>query len=71
MAMAVGSQMSALKNVEEVETYRVVRMENPHGIVIANLRKRSHIDDAIRAVEMIEADALQIHLNVIQELSYA
>ena len=38
MAMAVGSQMSALKNVEEVETYRVVRMENPHGIVIENFR---------------------------------
>ena len=69
MAMAVGSQMSALKNVEEVETYRVVRKENPHGIVIGNLGSEASVDDALRAVEMLEADALQIHLNAIQELA--
>jgi isopentenyl-diphosphate Delta-isomerase len=69
MAMAVGSQMSALKNVEEVETYRVVRMENPHGIVIGNLGSEASVDDALRAVEMLEADALQVHLNAIQELA--
>ena len=69
MAMAVGSQMSALKNVEEVETFRVVRMENPHGIVIGNLGSEASVDDALRAVEMLEADALQVHLNAIQELA--
>ena len=69
MAMAVGSQMSALKNVEEVETFRVVRRENPHGIVIGNLGSEASVDDALRAVEMLEADALQVHLNAIQELA--
>jgi len=69
MAIAIGSQMSALKNAEEEETYRIVRMENPHGIVIGNLGSEASVDEAKRAVSMLEADALQIHLNVIQELA--
>lgn len=68
MAMAVGSQMSALKNREEEQTYRIIREENPDGIVMANLGGEATVDEAKRAVEMLGADALQIHLNVIQEL---
>ncbi len=68
MAMAVGSQMSALKNTEEEKTYRILREENPNGVIIANLGGEANVDDAKRAVAMLEADALQIHLNVIQEL---
>lgn len=69
MAIAVGSQMSALKNVEEEKTYRIVREENPTGIVIGNLGSEATVEDAKKAVEMVEANALQIHLNVIQELT--
>jgi isopentenyl-diphosphate Delta-isomerase len=69
IAIAVGSQMSALKNAEEVETYRIVRKENPHGIVIGNLGSEATVDEAQRAITMLEADALQIHLNAIQELA--
>ncbi len=68
MAMAVGSQMSAIKNMEEEKTYRILREENPKGVIIANLGGEANVDDAKRAVAMLEADALQIHLNVIQEL---
>lgn len=68
IAMAVGSQMSAIKNSSEEETYRVVRKENPKGVIIANLGSEASVEEAKRACEMIEADALQIHLNVIQEL---
>ena len=32
MAMAVGSQMSAIKNMEEEKTYRILREENPKGV---------------------------------------
>lgn len=66
--IAVGSQMAALKNKEERKTYEIVRKENPHGIIIANLGSEATIEQANMAVEMIGADALQIHLNVIQEL---
>jgi isopentenyl-diphosphate Delta-isomerase len=69
LAMAVGSQMSALKDKSERYTYEVVRKENPSGIIISNLGSEATPDEAKLAVDMIEADALQLHLNVIQELS--
>ncbi|MGG5253779.1 type 2 isopentenyl-diphosphate Delta-isomerase [Neobacillus sp. SM06] len=69
VAMAVGSQMSALKNAKEKYTYEVVREYNPNGIVIANLGSEATVEHAQRAIDMIEANALQLHLNVIQELT--
>jgi isopentenyl-diphosphate delta-isomerase len=68
LAMAVGSQMSAIKNAEVASSYRVVRQVNPSGIVLANLGSEASVEQALRAIEMIEASALQIHLNVMQEL---
>ncbi|MEH6991783.1 type 2 isopentenyl-diphosphate Delta-isomerase [Neobacillus drentensis] len=69
LAIAVGSQMSALKDKSERYTYEVVRKENPSGVLIANLGSEATPDLAKAAIEMIEANALQIHLNVIQELA--
>jgi isopentenyl-diphosphate Delta-isomerase len=69
VAMAVGSQMAALKDRSQRYTYEVVRKENPSGIVIANLGSEATLDQAKAAVEIIEANAIQIHLNVIQELT--
>ncbi|WLR53115.1 type 2 isopentenyl-diphosphate Delta-isomerase [Bacillus tianshenii] len=67
-AVAVGSQMAALKDKAERRTYEVVRKENPKGIIFANLGSEATVEQATEAVEMLEANALQIHLNVIQEL---
>ena len=67
--MAVGSQMAAIKNPEEIATYATVRKENPNGLIFANLGSEATVDQAKRAVDMLEANALQIHLNVIQELT--
>ncbi|WP_312474339.1 type 2 isopentenyl-diphosphate Delta-isomerase [Neobacillus sp.] len=69
LAMAVGSQMSALKDKGERYTYEVVRKENPDGVIIANLGSEATSENAKAAIDMIEANALQIHLNVIQELT--
>jgi len=69
LAMAVGSQMSAIKDKSERYTYEIVRKENPQGILIANLGSEATSDIAKIAIDMIEANALQIHLNVIQELT--
>ncbi|NQD66784.1 type 2 isopentenyl-diphosphate Delta-isomerase [Bacillus haikouensis] len=69
IALAVGSQMSALKDSGERKTYEIVRRNNPEGIIFANLGSEATVQQANDAVEMIEADALQIHLNVIQELT--
>jgi isopentenyl-diphosphate Delta-isomerase len=69
LAIAVGSQMSALKDPSERKTYEIVRRHNPNGMVFGNLGSEATVQQAKDAVEMIEADALQIHLNVIQELT--
>ncbi|MGG3470801.1 type 2 isopentenyl-diphosphate Delta-isomerase [Neobacillus pocheonensis] len=69
IAMAVGSQMAALKDKTQKYTYDVVRKENPSGFLIANLGSEASPDQAKAAIELIEANAIQIHLNVIQELT--
>ncbi|WP_227766155.1 type 2 isopentenyl-diphosphate Delta-isomerase [Zhaonella formicivorans] len=68
LGMAVGSQTAALKNFQMEKTYRVARQENPEGLLLANISATARWSDALRAVEMIEADGLQLHLNVLQEL---
>lgn len=68
IALAVGSQMSALKDEKEKQTYQVVRRENPNGIIFANIGSEATVDQAKEAVSMLEANALQIHINVLQEL---
>lgn len=66
--MAVGSQMAAIRNRDVEHTFSIVRKENPNGIVIANIGQEASLEHAQRAIDMIQADALQIHLNVMQEL---
>ncbi|WP_019242044.1 MULTISPECIES: type 2 isopentenyl-diphosphate Delta-isomerase [Bacillus] len=68
IAMSVGSQMSALRDENQKSTYQVVRKENPQGFIMGNIGGEATVDEAKRAIDMIEANALQIHLNVIQEL---
>ena len=68
LAMAVGSQTAGIREPEVVRTYQVVREANPKGIVIGNVSAAATVDDARRAVEMIGADLLQVHLNAPQEL---
>jgi isopentenyl-diphosphate Delta-isomerase len=69
LAMAVGSQMAAIKDGNEAESYKVVRRVNPNGFIIGNLGWEATADQAKQAVDLIEANALQIHLNAIQELT--
>lgn len=67
--MAVGSQAAALEDAAVRESFRVVRDEYPEGILLANIGGGATVPEACAAVEMIKADALQIHLNVAQELA--
>ncbi|NLY09529.1 MAG: type 2 isopentenyl-diphosphate Delta-isomerase [Tissierellia bacterium] len=69
--MAVGSQTIALETPSTIESFSIVRRNNPNGIILSNLNGNSTIDDVKKAVEMIGADGIQIHLNVPQELSMA
>jgi isopentenyl-diphosphate delta-isomerase len=69
--MGVGSQRAALENPALEDTFSVVRDEAPHAFLAANLgavQLRDHgIEWAERAVGMIGADAIAIHLNFLQE----
>ena len=67
-AMAVGSQYAALEDLTVRESYQVIRKVNPDGFVLANLGAHVSYEEAQRAVDMVGACALQIHLNVAQEL---
>ncbi len=69
IAMAVGSQTAGLEDSEVRDTYKIARDENPDGILIANISAFASSDMAKEAISMIEADALQLHLNVAQELA--
>jgi isopentenyl-diphosphate delta-isomerase len=67
--MAVGSQYAAVKQPEVADSFRVVRQVNPSGLIWANIGAYATVAEARQVVEMIEANALQIHLNAAQEIS--
>ena len=66
LPIGVGSQRSAIENPELADTFRIVRDEAPSVPIIANIGA-THVDSALQAIEMIEADVLAIHLNPLQE----
>jgi isopentenyl-diphosphate delta-isomerase len=68
LPMATGSLSAALKNPAFAKTYTVILDTYPEGFRIANVGADVPLDRARKAVELIQAQALQIHLNVAQEL---
>lgn len=64
LAIASGSISAALKNPDLADSYSVIRKENPDGLVFANLGA----ENVKRAIDLIDADAIQIHLNAPQEV---
>lgn len=71
LAMGVGSQRAALQHPESSDTFKV-RRSAPDILLFANLGAIQlnygyTVEDCRRAVEMIEADALILHLNPLQE----
>jgi len=69
LAMAVGSQTIALEDPGWKDSFTIVRDYNPNGVVIANISGTAEREAARAAVDMIAADALQLHFNVPQELA--
>ena len=68
VAMASGSLSAALRDDALASTFSVIRSENPRGFVMANVSAGTSASDAMRAVSMLQANALQMHLNAAQEL---
>src|SRR2546426_8785130 len=72
IAIGVGSQRAGVEKPELAYTYKVVRDRAPDALVFANLGapqlvKGYGLKEMRNAVEMVDADALYIHLNSVQE----
>ena len=71
IAMGVGSQRAAIEHPEQAKTFQVRRVA-PDILLFANLGAVQlnygySIDQCKKAVDMIQADALYLHLNPLQE----
>ncbi len=71
IAMGVGSQRVAIENPETAYSFTIVREKAPNAFIIANVggpQLKEYSPDHIKqAIDMIEANALIIHLNALQE----
>ena len=68
LMMATGSVSAALKDPSVADSYTVIREEHPTGTFLANVGAGTSVDNAKRAIELFDANGLQIHLNAPQEL---
>jgi len=72
LGMGVGSQRAAIEDRKLEKTFSIARKKAPTAFLIANiggaqLVRGYGLKEAKKAVEMIEADAIAIHLNPLQE----
>jgi len=71
LGIGVGSQRAALENPSLEYTFSVVKEYAPTALKIANIgfvqAKKYSIDKLMKAIDMVNADALAIHLNPLQE----
>ncbi|MBL6953139.1 MAG: type 2 isopentenyl-diphosphate Delta-isomerase [Alphaproteobacteria bacterium] len=74
VAMGVGSQRAALVDPELAPSYAVVRQKAPDAFICGNIGISQILEGKIgtdvlrKLIDMIEANALAIHVNVLQEL---
>lgn len=72
LGMGVGSQRIAIDNPKVERSFSIVREKAPTAFILANiggpqLVSKYGIKEAKKAVEMVKANALAIHLNALQE----
>jgi len=72
LGMGVGSQRAAIEDKKLEKTFSIARKKAPTAFLIANIGgvQLAHgygLKEAKKAIEMIDADAIAIHLNPLQE----
>jgi len=72
LGMGVGSQRAAIEDPRLEDTFAIARKKAPTAFLVANiggpqLVRGYGVKEAKKAVEMMRADALAIHLNPLQE----
>lgn len=69
LPIAVGSQTIALKDKDSYKSFEIVRDTiGNKGVILANLNGSASLEEAKHAIELLDADGIQLHLNVAQEL---
>lgn len=68
LVMASGSLSVAVRDKSLRDSFEIIRETNRDGIIFANLGAEHSVENAKIAIDMIEADGLQIHINTPQEL---
>jgi isopentenyl-diphosphate delta-isomerase len=72
LGMGVGSQRAALEDEKLAKTYAIARKKAPNAFLVANIGGVQLVHgygpkEIKKIVEMIDADAVAIHLNALQE----
>jgi isopentenyl-diphosphate delta-isomerase len=70
IGMGLGSQRAGLEDERVIKTFTIARERAPNAFIYANIGAPQIIKDpeiADKVIEMVDADALAIHLNYLQE----
>lgn len=65
--MALGSASILEKEIDQIKSFEIARQENPDGLIFANVNPTTNPKVAQKIVNALDANALQIHLNSVQE----
>jgi isopentenyl-diphosphate delta-isomerase len=71
VGIGVGSQRAAIDDPSQEESFRIARDEAPHAFIYGNIGaaqiREYGVEGVEKLIEMIDADAIAIHLNFLQE----
>ena len=66
--IATGSVSAAIKNKKWKNSFSIVREINRDGLIFANIGITKNFNNVLKAIDILKADAIQIHLNAAQEI---
>jgi isopentenyl-diphosphate delta-isomerase len=71
LGIGVGSQRAAIEDPSQEESFRIVRDKAPNAFVYGNIGaaqiREYGVEGVEKVIEMIDADAIAVHLNFLQE----
>lgn len=70
LPMVLGSQSIAIKDASWESSFKVARKHH-NGLLISNVNPNFTLEQAKKAIQMVDSNGLSIHINLIQELSMA
>ncbi|MFU8786994.1 MAG: type 2 isopentenyl-diphosphate Delta-isomerase [Candidatus Izemoplasmataceae bacterium] len=68
LPLASGSLSAAIKKPETADSFTIMRQTYNDGFIIANIGISAPVEYAFTAVKLLDANALQVHINAPQEI---